>query len=78
MSARVAAAQQAAFDVHDAAAYVGLSVDVVRRAMNAGNLPAFFPTSKPMFKRDDLDRWIDSWPTEKPGKSASWKPVRAS
>ena len=38
MSTRVAAAQQAAFDVHDAAAYVGLSVDVVRRAMNAGSI----------------------------------------
>lgn len=68
-TARVIAVHQAAFDIEAAAAYVGMSTDVVRRAHRAGDLPAYYPTTKPMFKLSDLDAWIEAWPTEKPRKA---------
>lgn len=55
---------QTAFDTEGAARYVGLSADVIRKAKRVGELPVYFPTSKPMFLRADLDAWVASWPTK--------------
>lgn len=56
------------FEYHDAAAHVGVSVDVIRRAVRAGDLTPRYPTSKPVIRAADLQAWIDRAPTEKPEK----------
>lgn len=62
MSAPIAAVS---FDVQGAAAATGISVDVLRRAIRAGDLVAHYPTSKPLILADDLRAWIASAPTER-------------
>jgi excisionase family DNA binding protein len=49
----------------DAAESVGVSVDVIRRAVRAGDLTAHYPTARPVIRREDLDEWIKRTPTER-------------
>lgn len=53
-------------DFDQAAEATGHSKDVIRRAVNAGELPVRYPTSKPVIRFVDLVAWIDSAPTERP------------
>lgn len=57
-----------AYGYHDAAAAAGVSIDVIRRAVRAGDLTPRYPTSKPVIRAIDLQAWIDRAPTEKPEK----------
>lgn len=66
----VTKAEQAAFSYADAALYAGMSKDEIRRAMRRGDLPCYYPTSRPMFKRSDLDNWIASWPSTPIGRAS--------
>jgi len=47
----------------DAAEAAGVSVDIIRRAVHAGDLIAHFPTSRPVILADDLKAWIAATPT---------------
>lgn len=62
--------EQVAFNQEDAALYCGVTVDTVKRARRAGDLPAVYPTARPMFRRGDLDSWVSSWPAQPPGRTA--------
>jgi len=53
------------YDVAGAAAATGMSVDVIRRAIRTGALPAHYPTSKPLILATDLHAWVESAPTER-------------
>lgn len=53
-----------AVTVQQAAAMTGMSVDVIRRAINAKNLVAHYPTSRPVVLVDELRAWIKSTPTD--------------
>lgn len=54
-----------AYSVQDAAAATGVSPDVIRRAIKAGNLPVKYPTTRPVVLVDDLRAWLESSPTER-------------
>ena len=53
-----------AYNLQDAAAAAGVSVDTIRRAIRAGDLIANYPTSRPVILRDELDAWLRATPTE--------------
>ena len=53
------------FTITDAAAAVGVSEPVIRRALAKGNLVAHYPTTRPVILADDLRDWIDSAPTDR-------------
>lgn len=61
-----APAVQISYDYDQAAQATGHSKDVIRRAVNAGDLPVRYPTSKPVIRAADLQAWIDRAPTERP------------
>lgn len=59
------------FDYTGAAAATGFSEDVIRRAVNAGDLTVRYPSiagralSKPVIEADELQRWIAAGATER-------------
>lgn len=54
-----------AYTIPGAAEASGVSPDVIRRAIRAGNLTARYPTSRPVVLADDLRAWLASTPTER-------------
>ncbi len=52
-------------DYTGAAAMTGVSIDVIRRAVRAGDLVPRYPTSKPVLLVEDLRAWVLRAPTEK-------------
>lgn len=59
MSARLA------YAIAEAAAVVGLSPDVIRRAIKSRDLPVHYAGSKPLVLAEDLAAWVAALPTEK-------------
>lgn len=55
-----------AYNLDEAAAASGVSVDIIRRAVRAKNIPVRFPTSRPIILRADLEAWLEATPTERP------------
>lgn len=58
-----------AYTLDEAAEACGVSREVIRQAIRAGDLVQVFPTSRPVILREDLERWITSKPTEHPRAS---------
>ncbi len=52
-------------DYTGAAEMTGVSIDVIRRAVRAGDLVPRYPTSKPVLLVEDLRAWVLRAPTEK-------------
>lgn len=50
-----------------AAAKVGVSPSMLEAAQRSGDLIAHYVGSKPVYRAVDLDAWIESLPTERPG-----------
>jgi hypothetical protein len=53
-----------AVTIDEAAALVGVSRDVIKRALRSGELIARYPTSRPVIFIDELRSWLQSCPTE--------------
>ncbi len=53
-----------AFTIAGAAAYSAVSEKTVRRAIGSGDLPAKYPTSRPVILRADLDAWLQAAPDQ--------------
>lgn len=59
------------FDVFGAGAATGVSVDVIRRAVRAGDLPVHLPEvngrqiNKPLILAEDLREWVARGKTER-------------
>ncbi|MGY4642817.1 hypothetical protein [Cellulomonas sp. URHB0016] len=53
------------YSIDGAAAATGMSADVIRRAIRAGDIIAHYPTSKPLILADELRAWVERAPTEK-------------
>jgi hypothetical protein len=59
------------FDVFGAGNASGVSVDVIRRAVRAGDLPVHYPNvkgrqvNKPLILADDLRAWVERGQTER-------------
>ena len=56
--------EKRAFTVQEAAATYGVSPDVIRAQIKAGNLIARYPTSRPIIGADELKNWFEALPTE--------------
>jgi hypothetical protein len=59
------------YDMAGACAATGLSHVTIRNAVKSRDLVANYVGRKPVFRADELDRWIASLPTEPPAKDAS-------
>jgi len=57
-----------AFNFEQAAEAVGYSVDTIRRAVRNHELTARYANSKPVILASELEAWLESLPTEQPGK----------
>lgn len=54
-----------AYSIPNLAAAVDLSVDTVRKHIDAGNLVPSYPNSKPIITRAEAQRWLNSLPAER-------------
>lgn len=60
------------YDYAGASAATGLSHDVIRQAVNAGELAVRYPVvngrtlTKPVIEADELRRWVSAGKTERP------------
>jgi predicted DNA-binding transcriptional regulator AlpA len=59
------------YNVREAAAASGYSVDTIWRAINAGELTPRYRTSRPVIEADELTAWIHTAPTEPPKRKAN-------
>lgn len=56
-----------AYSVPEAARAVGCSVDVIRAAINSGQLtPRYITRAKRVIPASELTRWVDESPADKP------------
>jgi hypothetical protein len=55
-----------AYSTTELARAIGVSVDLVQRAMRDGSLMPSYVSSKPIFPVTEAERWLSSLPTEKP------------
>lgn len=53
-----------ALNIKNAAEYADVSRDVISAAIKRGDLIAHYPTSRPVIKVSELEKWIDNTPTE--------------
>ena len=53
-----------ALTIKNAAEYADVSRDVISAAIKTGDLIAHYPTSRPVIKVSELEKWIDNTPTE--------------
>jgi hypothetical protein len=51
-----------AYTIQQAADVCGLDHQVIRKAINSGQLTAKYPTSRPVIMRDDLILWMTNLP----------------
>lgn len=54
-----------AYTVQELAEAVGVSHDVISRAIRAGKLAARYPTSRPVIPVDEAKAWFDALPSDK-------------
>jgi len=54
-----------AYSIPNFAEAVDLSVDTIRKHIDAGNLVPSYPNSKPIITRAEGERWLKSLPAEK-------------
>lgn len=59
------------FDLPAAAVATGISESRIKEAQKAGELVAHYNGARPIYRAADLDEWVQSLPTERPGKRAS-------
>ena len=48
----------------EAAEMCAVSIDTIRRAVRTGDLPATYPTARPVVLVDDLRTWLDAAPKQ--------------
>ncbi|UYB35519.1 helix-turn-helix domain-containing protein [Arthrobacter koreensis] len=56
--------EKKAYTVQEAAAAYGVSADVIRAHIKAGNLAARYPTSRPILGAIELQEWFEALPSE--------------
>lgn len=54
------------FDYAEAAHYLGISPDLVKKLVRDSDIPVRFIKSKPILDRVDLDAYLESRPSERP------------
>jgi len=59
------------YSIAGAASATGVSQDVIRRAIRAGDLPVRYPTSRPVILAPDLEAWLHAAPAEREPREAS-------
>jgi hypothetical protein len=53
-----------AYTIQEAADATGYSESVVKDAMSRGDLIPSYENTKPVFRRTELERWLDAMPAE--------------
>lgn len=61
---------QVAYDLRGAAEAAGCGITSIKEAIEAGDLVAHYRGTKPLIRAVDLDEWVASLPTERPGRRA--------
>lgn len=56
--------EKAAYTIPQAAEAYGVSHNVIRAHIKAGNLIARYPTSRPVIGAEELDAWFQALPSE--------------
>lgn len=54
------------FTYAEAAYYLGIGPDLVKKLARDSELPVAYIKSKPVILREDLDQYLESRPSEKP------------
>jgi hypothetical protein len=57
-----------AYTLQEAADAVGMKLSALRAIIAKGDLAVKYPNSKPVIPADELKAWLDSLPSEAPGK----------
>lgn len=57
-----------AFTIPEAAIVASVGETTLKAATDRGDLPKRYPSSRPIILASDLDKWLESLPTEAPGK----------
>jgi hypothetical protein len=55
-----------AYTLVEAARVASVGESTLRAAMDRGDLPKRFPSTRPVVLASDLDKWLESLPTEPP------------
>lgn len=58
------------YSVQNLATATDLSVDSIQKAIKSGDLVANYYGTKPLVMGDEARRWIESLPTDRPGRAA--------
>lgn len=55
-----------ALNLPSAAEAAGVSIEIIRRAIDQGDLVPRYPSSRPVLLVKDLEAWLESRPTTRP------------
>lgn len=58
--------QKRGYSEVEAATYLGSSTTVIKRAAANGDIPVHYLGRKKLYDREDLDRFFENLPTERP------------
>lgn len=65
LKAAVRDKDKVAYTIYEAADACGVSDKTIRRAIDSGDLIAYYPTSRAVILKEDLQDWIKAAPTER-------------
>jgi excisionase family DNA binding protein len=55
-----------AYTIPEAAKVTSVGESTLKDAIDRGDLPKRYPSSRPIILESDLDKWLESLPTERP------------
>jgi hypothetical protein len=58
-----------AYTIPEAAKVASVGESTLKAATDRGDLPKRYPSSRPVILASDLDKWLESLPTESPKSS---------
>lgn len=57
-----------AYTIPEAAEVASVGESTLKAAITSGDLPRRYPSTRPIILESDLDKWLESLPTEAPNK----------
>lgn len=66
MDIAVRPAPAISMNIRQAAEATGVSVEIIRRAIEKGDLVPRYPSARPVLMTEEVRDWVDSRPTERP------------
>lgn len=56
------------YTIPEAAAVASIGESTLKAAIDRGDLPRRYPSTRPIILASDLDKWLESLPTQAPDK----------